>query len=57
MVDLFYRIHDWLCDHIPHRCPCCGRWGFVKDYRIALHRLAGWVRLCGICYGELYGND
>lgn len=57
MVDLFYRIHDWLCDHIPHRCPCCGRWGFVKDYRVVLHRLAGWVRLCAACYRELYWDE
>lgn len=60
MTDLkVYLDHffDWLDQHLPTRCPLCGKWTPKKTMRLAEHRLAGWVLICRHCHKNLYGGD
>jgi hypothetical protein len=48
------RIIRWLNSQLPIQCPLCKRWTRDKNTRKALHRTAGWIKVCQACYKDLY---
>jgi hypothetical protein len=51
------QLRRWLDGSIPARCPVCGRWSRPGGgWEWVQHTVAGWVRVCGECNRDLYGD-
>lgn len=56
-MNLLDRWLDWLGQQLPIQCPLCKEWVRKCDTREARHCLAGWVKVCKVCYRDLYGGE
>lgn len=53
----WWRFSDWIDGYTPELCGRCSRWLLRRDTHSVQHTSGAWVRVCGNCHQELYGDN